>query len=164
MSTGNVAPRGVLMQTVRTANAVRSHLERAVLREVRLSWSAFDVLTLARQRHITGSGPLEFREAAQVVGIAKSTLTVAVQTLIDRQLLRRELDSDDRRRALLRPTASGLMVAERLLQAVDAEQQRLLAELPLPGQDLVTVLLRTLAGRCETSAAAQLTGRGGVSR
>lgn len=139
------AKAAVLTQAVRTANHVRTRLEKAVLRDAGLSWTAYDVLSLACQ-----VPDIETRQVTAVMGIAKSTLTLAMTTLTERQLVQRCAQPDDKRRVVLRPTPAGIELARRLAAGISAEQDRVLTELGITEPDRLTRALRALGKHCQT--------------
>ena len=147
------ARSAVLTQTVRTANQVRARLEKAVLRDAELSWTAYDVLSLACQ-----VPDVETRQVIDVMGIAKSTLTLAMTTLTERGLVQRWAQPHDKRRVVLRPTPTGLELARRLAAGINAEQDRILAELGIAEPERLTRALRALGKHCQTD---QATGTAG---
>ncbi|WP_434740753.1 MarR family winged helix-turn-helix transcriptional regulator [Micromonospora sp. SH-82] len=126
----------------RTANTIRAHLERAVLRDEGMTWTSYDVLVLVCARRV-----VDTRTAAAEIGIAKATLTHTLVTLVDHNLVRRDLHENDRRRVVLRPTTQGMDLARQLQARVDAEQARLFTEPGLPTGDSLARVLRALATR-----------------
>ncbi|NDB18775.1 MAG: MarR family transcriptional regulator, partial [Actinobacteria bacterium] len=68
----------------RAANAVRNHLERSVLAEHDLTWTAFVVLWVSWIWE-----PIETRDIASEAGFSKATLTGVLDTLEGRGLLKR---------------------------------------------------------------------------
>ncbi|MCG5466734.1 MarR family transcriptional regulator [Micromonospora sp. MED01] len=139
---------GPLAQLVRTANTVRAQVERGVLRDEGLTWTTYDVLVLVCARRA-----VETRTAAAEVGIAKATLTNALVSLVDRGLVRRDLQEDDRRRVVLRPTQAGMDLARRVQGPVEAEQARLFGEPGMPSGDSLARVLRSLATRSRQDGA-----------
>ncbi|MFI7075537.1 MarR family winged helix-turn-helix transcriptional regulator [Micromonospora sediminicola] len=140
---------GPLSQLVRTANTLRAQIERNVLRAEGLTWTTYDVLVLVCARRA-----VETRTAAAEVGIAKATLTNALGSLVDRGLVRRQLQEGDRRRVVLRPTQDGIDLARRLQGPVEAEQSRLFREPGMPSEDSLAKVLRTLATRSQQDVSA----------
>jgi len=106
-----------LVELHRAANAVRNHVEQAVLRHQRLTWTGFVVL-----REVYRAERIETREAAIRAGIAKATLTGVVDTLVRRNLLRRIQHPDDGRLVLLEVTARGKRLLRDILPASQAEE------------------------------------------
>ncbi|MBA3905976.1 MAG: MarR family transcriptional regulator [Pseudonocardiales bacterium] len=69
-------------------------------------------------------GPIRISELAEIEGINPTMLSRIVAKLEDEGLLQRHADPDDRRAALVEPTAEGRALQERLRD----ERTRLLAE------------------------------------
>jgi DNA-binding MarR family transcriptional regulator len=86
----------------RVASAARGHLERSVLAEAGLSFTAFTVLWV-----LWIWGESEFRDVAADSGVAKGTLTGVVTTLERRGLVTRRRSADDRRLLLVSCTPAG---------------------------------------------------------
>jgi DNA-binding MarR family transcriptional regulator len=115
---------GALVELHRAANAVRHHVEQAVLRHKNLSWTGFVVL-----REVWTAERIETREAALRAGIAKATLTGVVNTLASRGLLRRIQHPEDGRLVLLEVTARGKRLLRDILPLSQAEEVFTLAHL-----------------------------------
>ena len=115
---------GALVELHRAANAVRHHVEQAVLRHKNLSWTGFVVL-----REVWTAERIETREAAVRAGIAKATLTGVVNTLASRGLLRRMQHPEDGRLVLLEVTARGKRLLRDILPLSQAEEVFTLAHL-----------------------------------
>ena len=115
---------GALVELHRAANAVRHHVEQAVLRHKNLSWTGFVVL-----REVWTAERIETREAAVRAGIAKATLTGVVNTLASRGLLRRIQHPEDGRLVLLEVTARGKRLLRDILPLSQAEEVFTLAHL-----------------------------------
>ncbi|MFG1952390.1 MarR family winged helix-turn-helix transcriptional regulator [Micromonospora sp. NPDC048830] len=129
-------------QLCRTANTLRAHLERTVLREADMTWTTYDVLMLVCARRV-----VEPRDIAVEVGIARATLTNALGLLSDRDLVRREQHEHDLRRVVVRPTQAGLALAGMLRRQVDARQADLFAAPGMPPEDDFAQALKVLADR-----------------
>ncbi|MFI7645175.1 MarR family winged helix-turn-helix transcriptional regulator [Micromonospora sp. NPDC049460] len=142
-------------QLCRTANTVRAHLERTVLREAGMTWTSYDVLVLICARRV-----VEPRVIAVEVGIAKATLTNTLSVLVDRDLVRRQLHERDRRRVVVRPTQAGLDLARELQRLVHARQAELFAGPGMPPRDNIAHVLRVVATRSRPDDATQ--GREGA--
>ena len=113
-----------LVELHRAANAVRHHVEQAVLRRKDLSWTGFVVL-----REVWTAERIETRDAAVRAGIAKATLTGVVNTLVRRGLLRRVQHPEDGRLVLLEVTARGKRLLRDILPACQAEEAFTLGQL-----------------------------------
>lgn len=112
---------GLVAHLSRIANNARIHLERVVLRDEGLRWTAFDALTVICARR-----QVEVRALAAELGIAKPTLSELAGGLVARGLVRRVTPSNDRRRVLLCPTLAGVALVDRVQARVRAEEIRLL--------------------------------------
>src|SRR5918993_5927080 len=86
----------------RAATALRAYLERSVLSEHRLSWSAFVTLFVLRVW-----GEQESHQLASEVGVTPGTLSGVVDTLQRRGLVARRAHRSDKRRGVVRPTPKG---------------------------------------------------------
>ncbi len=143
-----------MVQLCRTANTVRAHLERTVLREAGMTWTTYDVLVLVCERRV-----VETRAVAAEVGIARATLTNALGLLTDRDLVRRELHEHDLRRVVVRPTQAGVALAGVLRRRVEARQAELFNAPGMPPEDDFAQVLRVLADRFRPDGIA---GEGGL--
>jgi len=135
-----LAPGGLITQVCRTANTVRGHLERTVLRGAGLNWTAFDVLQL-----VCSTGGVETRAAAAELAIAKGTLSGVADALSGRGLVQRRRLPADRRLAILEPTDTGLAFTERMQGLVRAEEAALLVRAGVDNGPLLAAVLRSLA-------------------
>ncbi len=94
----------------RAATAVRNHMEREVLRDHQLSWSAFVVLFVLRVW-----GAKESHELAAEAGVTVGTLTGVVSTLERKGYVRRTAHPTDGRRQVVVPTADGLRAVDEVM-------------------------------------------------
>lgn len=104
----------------RAANAVRNHLERSVLAEHDLTWTAFVVLWVSWIWE-----PIETRDIASEAGFSKATLTGVLDTLEGRGLLKRSRSSVDGRLVEVNLTAKGRKLMTKLFPAFNATEQNL---------------------------------------
>lgn len=125
----------VVSNLFRAANATRNYLERSVLAESGLSWTAFVVLWVTWIWE-----PIETRQIAEEGGISKATLTGVLGTLEAKGYLARERSAKDGRLVNVSMTPAGrkLMVTlfptfnnhERTISSTIDPQRRLeLAEM-----------------------------------
>ena len=98
----DVGPTAVVANVLRVAGAVRGHLERTVLADVDLSFTAFTVLWV-----LWIWGEQEPRELAADAGVTKGTLSGVVGTLEGRGLVVRRRDPADGRLVHVSATAAG---------------------------------------------------------
>jgi DNA-binding MarR family transcriptional regulator len=101
----------------RTATAVRNHMERSVLDQHALSWSAFVVLFVLRIW-----GDQEAHELADEAGITTGTLTGVLKTLERKGLAQRRPHETDRRRVLVAATGDGRRVIETIMPAFNRHE------------------------------------------
>jgi DNA-binding MarR family transcriptional regulator len=101
----------------RASTAMRNHLERSVLHENDLTWTAFVVLWVVWIWEQPQSS-----EVAGEVGISKGTLTGVVKTLETRGLLERQAHPDDKRLVLIGLTPQGTRLMTRLFPRVNTEE------------------------------------------
>ncbi|MFC4113643.1 MarR family winged helix-turn-helix transcriptional regulator [Nonomuraea zeae] len=87
--------------------------------------------------------PLSQQEAAQRLGIDRTTMVALVDALERKELVGRRPHPGDRRKNMVEPTERGRDTLERAARAVDAAEEAFLAG--LPGDD--ARLLRDLLGR-----------------
>ncbi len=129
------ASMAVVANVFRTASAARSHLERTVLAEAGLSFSAFTVMWV-----LWIWGEMESRELAIDAGITKGTLTGVVGTLERRGLVGRRRDAADGRlvRVAATPGGDALMAGlfarfnegeTRIVSGLDGDESAQLARL-----------------------------------
>jgi DNA-binding MarR family transcriptional regulator len=116
-----VAAGGVLAELIRTANLLRRHVERTVLRRAGLTWTSFDVLQV-----VCWAKRVDARAVTTELGIAKATLSGVVDALAGRGFLTRWPHEGDRRRVDLYPTVAGMQYTQRVQDAVRQEETWLL--------------------------------------
>lgn len=92
----------VVANLFRAANATRNYLERTVLAEYGLSWTAFVVLWVAWIWE-----PIETRQIAEEGGFSKATLTGVLGTLESKGYLQRERSAKDGRLVEVSMTKAG---------------------------------------------------------
>lgn len=131
----DLGPLLAVSNIFRAATAVRNHMERTVLSEHQLSWSAFVVLFVLRVW-----GRQESSDLAAEAGISPGTLTGVLKTLEKRGLAGRTPYPGDRRRVVVAATEDGTRAIDLIMprfnaqeaavtQALDATQRALLAQL-----------------------------------
>ena len=123
----------------RAATAVRNHMERGVLREYELSWSAFVVLFVLRIWGEQPSGHL-----AAEAGITGGTLTGVLNTLQRKGYAERLPHPTDGRRTLVRTTESGHRVVDEIMPAFNKQEALVTRDLGDTEATLLAAYLRTL--------------------
>ena len=108
----------------RVASAARGHLERTVLADAGLSFTAFTVMWV-----LWVWGEMESRELAIDAGVTKGTLTGVVGTLERRGLVSRRRDAVDGRLVLVSTTTPGDDLMASLFARFNAGERRIVAGL-----------------------------------
>lgn len=127
----------VVSNIFRTATAARSHLERTVLANHRLSWSAFVSLFVLRVW-----GDLELRQLAHEVGVTPGTLSGVIDTLERRKFVKRVSHPTDGRRVIIRATAAGVTAVESVIVLFNQEESFITKELSAVDRAHLARLLR----------------------
>jgi DNA-binding MarR family transcriptional regulator len=128
----------------RAANAARNHLERSVLADEDLTWTAFVVLWV-----VWIWEPIETRDIAAEAGVSKATLSGVLTTLESRGLVRRKRSTTDGRLVVVNLTARGRKLMPRLFSAFNVEERHLVQSIPVRGRKAMTDGLRTLTMTAE---------------
>lgn len=123
----------------RAATAVRNHMERTILAEQQISWSAFVVLFVLRVW-----GPQESHRLAAEVGITSGTLTGVLNTLERRGLVTRKDHATDGRRVIVAATRTGKAAAERIIPEFNAHESLVTQSLTEDQRDTLSALLRSV--------------------
>ncbi len=123
----------------RAATAVRNHMERGVLRQHRLSWSAFVVLFVLRVW-----GEQESRNLAAEAGITGGTLTGVLNTLQAKGYAERSPHPTDGRRMIVRTTESGRRVVNEIMPAFNKQEALVTRDLSDDEATRLAASLRTL--------------------
>jgi MarR family transcriptional regulator, organic hydroperoxide resistance regulator len=129
----------------RVASAARGHLERSVLAEAGLSFTAFTVMWV-----LWVWGESEFRDVAVDSGVAKGTLTGVVTTLERRGLVTRRRATDDRRLLLVSCTPAGEELMIGLFPHFNDGESRLVSGLTAAEARQLGRLLRKVLRSIET--------------
>jgi DNA-binding MarR family transcriptional regulator len=116
------------------------------------SWLALN-LTMAQFKAlllVADTGGLTSRDLSRSLGIGPSAVTSLVDRLVDRKLVRREDDPEDRRVAWIRPTSKALGLRDKLLETNRSVWTEILENLPISDREHVhqtcTRLVQTAQG------------------
>jgi DNA-binding MarR family transcriptional regulator len=123
----------------RAATALRAYLERSVLSEHRLSWTAFVTLFVLRVW-----GEQESHHLASEVGVTPGTLSGVVDTLQRRGLVTRRAHRTDKRRVLVKPTAKGVRVVNSIMPRFNEQEVFVTSDLDDAERDELSRLLRRI--------------------
>jgi DNA-binding MarR family transcriptional regulator len=130
----------------RAATAVRNHLERTVLAEADLSWTAFVVLWVTWIWE-----PIETRQIAEEVGFSKATLTGVLSTLESRGLVTRKKSKEDGRLVLVELTARGRKLMDKLFPAFNKQETAIINSIAPSKQVLLADQLRVITKFAESN-------------
>ncbi len=108
----------VVSNLFRAANATRNYLERSVLAESGLSWTAFVVLWVTWIWE-----PIETRQIAEEGGFSKATLTGVLGTLEAKGYLVRERSDKDGRLVNVSMTPAGRTLMTTLFPTFNSHEQ-----------------------------------------
>ncbi len=131
----------------RAANKARYHLERTVLADHDLSFTAFTVLWV-----LWVWGEQEARHLAVEAGISKGTLTGVMTTLERRGYIQRSAHPTDKRLVLVSATDSGDEVMSVLYPKVNGEEAQIAGGLAVEEKWALATSLRTVLRTLETLA------------
>ena len=123
----------------RAATAIRNHLERTVLAQHDLSWTAFVVLWVSWIWE-----PIETRQIAEEGGFSKATLTGVLSTLEGRGLVTRSKSETDGRLVLVTLTNKGRNMMDTLFPEFNANEKEVAGVVPLDKQKDLADLLRAI--------------------
>ena len=123
----------------RAATAVRNHLERTVLAQHDLSWTAFVVLWVSWIWE-----PIETRQIADEGGFSKATLTGVLTTLEGRGLVTRAKSETDGRLVLVTLTNKGRKMMDTLFPEFNANEKEVAGVVSAAKQKELADLLRAI--------------------
>src|SRR4051812_19632376 len=135
----DLAAMAVAQNVWRAAQALRTHLERTVLREEGLSWAGFSALF-----NLWVWDGMETRELARSMGVARPTVTGIVGTLERAGLVQRRGDDRDRRLVAMSLTAAGRRTIEDLFPRFNRGEATLVAGLKDDEKATLARLLRRI--------------------
>lgn len=123
----------------RAATAVRNHMEREVLSNHQLGWSAFVTLFVLRVW-----GAKESHELAREAGVTGGTLTGVLTTLERRGFAKRRTHPHDGRRVIVSPTAKGRRTVDEIMPLFNEHEAMVTAELSEHDRTELARMLRTI--------------------
>jgi len=113
--------------------------ERPILATHELPMWGYSVLTALRDEPMRTQAAL-----ARAIGADKTRIIGVLDDLQERGLIEREPDPDDRRVRLLRLTAAGRRLQDKVRSAIREQEEDLLGELPAADRSAFLRVLRTL--------------------
>jgi MarR family transcriptional regulator, organic hydroperoxide resistance regulator len=129
----------------RAATVVRNHMERTVLAQTDLSFTAFTVLWV-----LWIWGEQEARRVAEESGISRGTLTGVIGTLEARGLVQRRPHPADRRSVLMSTTRQGDVVMQQVYPQFNREESKVSSGLDNGDQLALADALRTVLRTVES--------------
>jgi len=150
------APVEIVSRLRRLRAILDVHLERSLI-ACGLSGPSFAVLSSLRRQ-----GPpfqLSQRRLMDALGLTSGTVSVRIDQLVERDLVRRLPDPADRRGALVQLTAGGLAACDACTPAYLGDEDRLLAALSPAEREQLAGLLRRLLLSFEAANQPDPTGR-----
>jgi DNA-binding MarR family transcriptional regulator len=135
----NVLAMGVLTNVWRAGQALKAVTERTVLKECGLTWPSFSTLYI-----VWIWSPIETRDIARSQGVARATVTSAVDTLERKGLVQRRTHPKDRRLVTVELTPLGTSTIETLYPQFNAVETAIVADLPVEEQERLADLLRVV--------------------
>lgn len=133
----NVQAMGVLTNVWRAGQALKTVAERTVLKEYELTWASFSTLYI-----VWIWGPIETREIARSQGVARATVTSAIDTLARKGLVERRSHPTDRRLVTVQLTPRGVSTIEAVYPQFNRVETAIVADLTLGEQEQLADLLR----------------------
>lgn len=128
----------IVSNLYRAAQRMRIKMEREVLSEYNLSWTAFDLL-----HNLWIWEPMEMRKVAKLMGVTVATVSSITNTLERKELCVRVADQRDRRLVQLKLTSLGKEVIEDLYPKFNKGEIEIVKGLTEEGK-VITELLRKI--------------------
>lgn len=129
----------VVSNLFRAANATRNYLERTVLSQSGLSWTAFVVLWVTWIWE-----PIETRQIAEEGGFSKATLTGVLGTLEIKRLLLRERSAKDGRLVSVTMTDEGRALMQTLFPEFNAHERTVAGDVAAEQRGALADMLRLI--------------------
>ncbi|THF82320.1 MarR family transcriptional regulator [Metabacillus sediminilitoris] len=133
----NLDAIAVVTNVYRVAQGLRNKMEREVLSEYGLSWTAFSMLY---DLWIWES--IETKKLAESAGVSKATVSNITKTLERKELCYRKSDTRDRRMTFVALTDKGKQVMEKLYPRFHVGEIEIVSGLSIDEQKSMTKLLR----------------------
>lgn len=133
----NVSAMTVVTNLHRAAQKMRNKMEKEVLSQYRLSWTAFSLLY-----NLWIWEKMDARELAESMGVTVATVSSVTNTLERKNLCYRETNKQDRRLVFLSLTEKGKKMIEELYPKFNQGETEIVAGLSEAEQEVLTQLLR----------------------
>ncbi len=143
----DVTAMAVVTNIWRAAQAMKSKMERTILREHNLTWASFSTLY-----NVWVWGPIETRDLARSQGVSRATVTSTVDTLARRGLVQRGADERDRRLVTVELTPAGQECIQTVYPHFNRAEAEIVAHLDQNERETLAHLLRVvIASSLETT-------------
>ena len=134
----------VMSNLFRAASAVRNHVERTVLADSGLSWTAFVVLWVTWIWE-----PAETREIAEEASISKATLTGVLTTLEKLGYAKRSRSSKDGRLVIVTLQPAGHKLMETLFPEFNRHEVEVVEAVPKSQRTALADALRAITAKID---------------
>lgn len=134
-----------LLTLNRASDLITYDLESSIHRPLGSSWSGFRLLYV-----IWLAGPMEASKAARLTNMSRASVSNLIATLVQREMLVRTADPDDKRAVTLSLSAKGRETAERIYALQNQREAEWVAALSTRERaTLVHLLEKVLSHRAE---------------
>ncbi|MBS4192008.1 MarR family transcriptional regulator [Bacillus sp. FJAT-49705] len=135
----NLNAIAVATNIYRSAQGLKLKMEREVLGQYGLSWTAFSLLY-----DLWISGSMETKKLSQSLGVTKATVSNITNTLERKEFVTRKVDHHDRRNVFITITQAGIEAMEELYPKFHQGEIDLVSHLSIDEQALLATLLRRI--------------------
>ncbi|MFN7250485.1 MAG: MarR family winged helix-turn-helix transcriptional regulator [Anaerobacillus sp.] len=137
MDSLNLDAIAVVTNIYRIAQGLRNKMEREVLSEYGLSWTAFSLLY-----DLWIGNSVETKKLAESAGVSKATISNITKTLEQKELCYRKVDNRDRRNTYVTITDKGRNIMEKLYPRFHMGEAEIVSSLTVEEQKNISTLLR----------------------
>lgn len=129
----------VVTNLYRAAQGVRVKMEREVLSQHGLSWTAFSLLY-----DLWIWDAMETKKLAQSAGVTKATVSNITNTLERKEFCFRKVDEKDKRNVLIHITEKGKQIMAELYPLFHEKEKEIVSDLNKEEQNTIAELLRRI--------------------
>lgn len=133
----NLDAIAVVTNIYRIAQGLRNQMEREVLSEYGLSWTAFSLLY-----DLWIGNAVETKKLAESAGVSKATISNITKTLEQKEYCYRKVDNRDRRITYVTITDKGRGIMEDLYPRFHKGETEIVSSLTVDEQKNISTLLR----------------------
>ena len=135
----NVGAMTVVTNLNRAAQKMKNKMEKEVLSQYGLSWTAFKLLY-----NLWIWGKMDARKLSESMGVTVATVSSVTNTLERKELCYREINKQDRRLVFVSLTDKGKQLIEELYPKFNQGEAEIVAGLSEEEQEVLTRLLRRI--------------------